>query len=226
MNSTRPLHGVLFDLDGTLVDSAADLQATLNRLLPEYGLPPLGLDQVKSMIGDGVAKLVERAFAATGGDMTSVDAAARRFLALYEGHAAGLTKAYPGVRDTLSALHASGIVLGVVTNKPLAATQEILTALDLAPFFSVVVGGDSAPRRKPHPDPVLKALADAKLDPADAIMVGDNYHDVEAAHAAGVQAIIVTYGYSHKPPSETGADHVVNNLVEILDCLGPRLRGA
>ena len=71
MNDSRPLHGVLFDLDGTLVDSAADLQATLNRLLPEYGLPPLGLDQVKSMIGDGVAKLVERAFAASGGDMTS-----------------------------------------------------------------------------------------------------------------------------------------------------------
>lgn len=216
MRSGKPLRGVLFDLDGTLVDSAADLQATLNRLLPEYGLRPLSLDEVKAKIGDGVAKLVERAFIATGGDLDNVDAAARRFLALYEGHAAALTVAYPGVRDALMQLQAQGLVLAVVTNKPLAVTQEILAALDLARFFAAVVGGDSAPRRKPHPDPIMKALADAGLKADEAIMVGDNYHDIEAAHAAGVEAIIVTYGYSHKPPSETGADHVVDTMPEIV----------
>ena len=216
MRSDKPLRGVLFDLDGTLVDSAADLQATLNRLLPEYGLRPLSLDEVKAKIGDGVAKLVERAFIATGGDLANVDAAARRFLALYEGHAAALTVAYPGVRETLMQLQARGLVLAVVTNKPLAATQEILVALDLARFFAAVVGGDSAPRRKPHPDPIIKALADAGLKADEAMMVGDNYHDIEAAYAAGVEAIIVTYGYSHKPPSETGADHVVDTMPEIV----------
>ena len=216
MRSGKPLRGVLFDLDGTLVDSAADLQATLSRLLREYGLRPLSLDEVKAKIGDGVAKLVERAFIATGGDLDKVDAAARRFLALYEGHAAALTVAYPGVRDTLMQLQAQGLILAVVTNKPLAATQEILAALDLARFFAAVVGGDSAARRKPHPDPIMKALADAGLKADEAIMVGDNYHDIEAAHAAGVEAIIVTYGYSHKLPSETGADHVVDAMPEIV----------
>lgn len=220
MNCLKSLRGVLFDLDGTLVDSAADLQATLNRLLSEAGLQSLSLDQVKAMIGDGVAKLVERAFIATGGDLSHVEAATQRFLALYEGNAAAFTVAYPGVRDTLLHLHDKGFVLAVVTNKPFAATQEILEALDLARFFSVVVGGDSTARRKPHPDPILKALADSGMKADEAIMVGDNYHDVEAAHAAGVKAIIVTYGYSHRSPSETGADHVVDNLSEILHIVG------
>ena len=187
----------------------------IGRGLVRYALP--------SGPGDGVAKLVERAFLASGGPMAHVDVAARRFLELYDGHAAALTTAYPGVRETLMHLQASGCILAVVTNKPLAATEEILTALDLAQFFSVVVGGDSAPRRKPHPDPILKALADAGLKPAETIMVGDNYHDVEAAHAAGVEAVIVTYGYSHKPPSETGAEHVVDTMSGVSAYLAPRL---
>jgi phosphoglycolate phosphatase len=218
MKRRKPVRGLLFDLDGTLVDSAADLQSTLNHLLQEYSLPQLGLAQVKSMIGDGVAKLVERALVATGGDGVHVDKAARRFLELYEGHAVALTTAYPEVRDVLMYLHAQGFILAVVTNKPLAATREILTTLDLDHFFTTVVGGDSAPRRKPHPDPVLKALADIGLQSHEAMMIGDNYHDVEAAHAAGVDAIMVTYGYSHKPPSETGADYVVESMSEILAC--------
>lgn len=210
------LRGVVFDLDGTLVDSADDLRAALNTLLTEYSLPNLDLAAVKSMIGDGVAKLVERAFAATDGDAEALPAAVARFLALYESNAAERTRPYPGVRETLEALAAMGLTLGVVTNKPYAATMEILDALALTPFFAAVVGGDSAPRRKPHPDPVLKVVADAGLAPAETIMVGDNYHDVEAAHAAGLRAIIVTYGYSHKPPASVGADYVIDAMPAML----------
>ncbi len=210
------VRGVVFDLDGTLVDSAGDLQATLNRLLSEYQLPTLDLPAVKSMIGDGVAKLVERAFHATGGDLALVNAATTRFLALYEGNAADRTVPYPGVRETLQQLAADGLTLGVVTNKPYAATMEILDALDLAKLFAAVVGGDSAERRKPYPDPVLKVVRDAGLTPAETIMVGDNYHDVEAAHAAGLRAIMVTYGYSHKAPETVGAEFLVHAMPEIL----------
>ena len=210
------VRGVVFDLDGTLVDSAGDLQATLNALLREHQLAELDLLAVKSMIGDGVAKLVERAFQATGGDPNKVGEAAERFLVLYEGNAAARTVPYPGVRETLQKLVTAGFTLGVVTNKPYAATMEILNALNLTKYFSAVVGGDSAERRKPFPDPVLKILRDTGLNPSETLMVGDNYHDVEAAHAAGLRAIMVTYGYSHKPPAIVGADHIVEAMPEIL----------
>lgn len=214
--------GIVFDLDGTLVDSAGDLQTALNHVLRECGLPSLDLASVKLMIGDGVAKLVERAFIATGGDLTALNAATARFLELYEGHATERTIAYPGVHDTLSALLDAGLTMGVVTNKPYAATMEILETLALSRFFVTVVGGDSAPRRKPHPDPILKALAEARLRPAQTIMVGDNYHDVEAAHAAGLSAIMVTYGYSHKPPASVGADYLVDEMPAIIPILHQR----
>lgn len=210
------VRGVVFDLDGTLVDSAGDLQATLNALLQEYQLSTLDLNAVKSMIGDGVAKLVERAFHATGGDLAMLDVAVARFLILYEGNAAARTVPYPGVSETLQELAAAGFTLGVVTNKPYAATMEILNALKLTELFAAVVGGDSTERRKPYPDPVLKVVRDAALLPSETIMVGDNYHDIEAAHAAGLRAIMVTYGYSHKPPETVGADFLVNTMPEIL----------
>jgi phosphoglycolate phosphatase len=214
--------GVIFDLDGTLVDSAGDLQAALNRLLREHGLSLLDLAAVKMMVGDGVAKLVERAFVATGGNIVSLNVLTARFLEFYEGNATERTTAYPGVHDTLSELLDAGLTLGVVTNKPYAATMEILEVLKLSRFFVAVVGGDSAPQRKPHPDPILKAMADARLRPAETIMVGDNYHDVEAAHAAGLSAIMVTYGYSHKPPASVGADYLVNEMPAIVPILRQR----
>lgn len=216
------VRGVVFDLDGTLVDSAGDLQATLNALLREHQLAELDLPAVKSMIGDGVAKLVERAFQATDGDPTKLSEATKRFLFLYEGNAASRTAPYPGVRETLQQLAAEGFVLGVVTNKPYAASMEILNALDLTKFFVAIVGGDSTPRRKPHPDPVLKVLRDAGLAPSETIMIGDNYHDIEAAHAAGLCAIMVSYGYSHKSPELVGADYLVNTMPDILPVIRQR----
>jgi len=210
------LKAIIFDLDGTLVDSARDLQDAANVLLAEQGLRSLGLDEIKAMIGDGVAKLVERAIVATGGDLSRLPTLVARFLAIYEANASRHTQAYPTVRETLEALRRCGLSLAVVTNKPQAATVSILEALGLRVFFDEVIGGDALPERKPHPAPVLLALERLGVSPEAALMVGDNYHDVQAAHAAGIRALAVTYGYSHKPHAELGAEGLLNTLSELL----------
>jgi len=211
-----PLKAILFDLDGTLVDSARDLQEALNALLAEEGLRPVGLDDVKAMVGDGAAKLVERAFAAAGGDLARLPELVRRFLDHYRTEATRHTGVYPGVPETLAGLRRRGLELAVVTNKPEAATLDILEALGLRGFFGAVVGGDTLPERKPHPRPVLAALERLAVSPDAALMVGDNDHDVQAAHAAGVRAVAVTYGYSHKPHAELGADRLIDAMIELL----------
>ena len=210
------LKAIIFDLDGTLVDSARDLRDAVNVLLEEEGLRPIGLAEAKSMIGDGAAKLVERAVSATGGDLSRLPALVARFLQIYEANAACHTEAYPGVVETLAGLRGLGLPLAVVTNKPYAATIDILEALGLRIYFDAVVGGDSLPERKPHPAPILAALKQLGVVPEAALMVGDNYHDVQAARAAGVRAFAVTYGYSHKPHAELGADRLIDAMPELL----------
>lgn len=210
------LKAIIFDLDGTLVDSARDLQDATNVLLAEMGLRAIGLDEAKSMIGDGAAKLVERALLAAGGDTTRLPVLVSRFLEIYEANASRCTEAYPGVVATLEHLRNLGLRLAIVTNKPYAATVEILKALGLRVFFDVVIGGDTLPERKPHPAPVLAALERMGVRPQEALMVGDNYHDVQAASAAGVRALAVTYGYSHKPHAELGAERLLDAMSELL----------
>jgi phosphoglycolate phosphatase len=213
------IRAVLLDLDGTLVDSAEDLRDALNRLLAEEGLRPVDLAEIKGMIGDGGPKLVERALAATGGDPDRAATLLPRFLGLYEGNAARRTRPYPGVVETLARLEAAGLRLGCVTNKPSAATREILAALGLARFFGAVVGGDTLARRKPHPDPLLHAAEALGVAPSETAMVGDNYHDVAAARAAGMAALAVTYGYSHVPHAELGADRLLDRFDEVPEAL-------
>ncbi|MBM6596393.1 phosphoglycolate phosphatase [Microvirga pudoricolor] len=210
------LGAIVFDLDGTLVDSARDLQAAINILLAEEGFRGLGLAEVKAMIGDGVAKLVERAVIAVGGDLSHHPDLVARFLSFYEVSASRHTEVYPGVAETLDTLRRSGIPLAVVTNKPYAATIRILHDLGLRDHFGVVIGGDTLAERKPNPAPIRAALDRLGIAPGRAIMVGDNYHDVEAAHGAGVYAVAVTYGYSHKPHDELGADSLIGSMPELL----------
>ncbi|KLK94552.1 phosphoglycolate phosphatase [Microvirga vignae] len=214
------LEAVIFDLDGTLVDSARDLQNAMNALLAGEGLRSVSLEEVKSMIGDGVAKLVERALAATGGDPARLPALVDHFLAIYDTNAANHTEAYPGVLDTLESLRRLGLQLAVVTNKPCSATTEILRALGLRAFFSAVIGGDTLPERKPHPAPILMALDRLGVSPGAALMVGDNYHDVQAARAAGVRVFAVTYGYNHKPLTELAADQLLDTMSDLVPSIG------
>jgi phosphoglycolate phosphatase len=215
----KPVKAILFDLDGTLVDSARDLQDAINVLLEGEGRKTIALDDVKAMVGDGVAKLVERALLATGGTVPDHVALVRRFLDIYEANASRHTYAYPGVKEVLEELHRRGLHLGVVTNKPTVATVDILNALGLRDYFDAIVAGDTLPERKPHPGPLLYALEGLRVAPTEALMVGDNYHDVQAARGAGMRVVAVTYGYSHKPHAELGADALIAAMPELIPVL-------
>jgi phosphoglycolate phosphatase len=213
------IKAVLFDLDGTLVDSARDLMEGLNRLLTERGLRTMDLDEVKGMIGDGVLKLVERGLAAAEADPSEAQALVPRFLELYEGNAARFTRPYPGAEAVLSRLAEAGLLLGLVTNKPYAATCEILDSLALSRFFGVVVGGDSLPERKPHPAPLLSAAERLGVSPSETLMIGDNHHDVSAARGAGMAVVAVTWGYSHVPHDQLGADRLIESFAALVPWL-------
>src|SRR5215207_7458443 len=156
------------------------------------------------MVGDGVAKLVERGLTARGAGLDRLPARVARFMELYEPNAARLTRPYALVAETLESLRQRGLRLAVVTNKPHAATMRILGALDLARFFDAVVGGDTLGRRKPDPAPLLHAMRALDAAPAETLMVGDNHHDVAAARAAGVPVAVVAYGYARKPAGGAG----------------------
>jgi len=212
------LKAVVFDLDGTLIDSAPDLRVALNKLLAEHGRPPISVQQVKMMVGDGAAKLVERGFAATGSApaFDQLPALTTAFLGFYEGNSADLTRPYPGVMVTLAALKARGLALGVCTNKPEAATREILQDLDMDEFFGAVLGGDSIDgARKPDPRLLQGVLDMLGVGSGQAVMVGDAANDIGAARALGIPAIAVSYGYTRIPVHELGADMVIAEFSQL-----------
>src|SRR5690348_10597737 len=210
---------ILFDLDGTLVDSVPDLATAVNGLLAELGRPALGLAQVTSMVGDGAAALVERALAANGATATPLRAALDRFLALYEADPTRLTRPYPGVPAVLDELAAAGWRLGVCTNKPERATRAVLAGLDLERFFAVVLGGDSGPTRKPDPGPLLTALGRLGSAPGAAAMVGDHRNDVIAAQAAGMPVVFARYGYGAATLANLNPDAAIDRFAELPQAL-------
>jgi phosphoglycolate phosphatase len=212
---------LLLDLDGTLVHSVPDLAAALNRLLQARGLGALSQSEVTSMIGDGVAKLVERAFAACG---SVPDAGAvAEFSADYGAHAAVATSPYPGVVDTLRSLAGEGWRLAVCTNKPETAARALLSALGLARYFAAVGGGDSFPVRKPDPRHLLATLEAAGGGTDRAVMAGDHANDVAAARSAGLPCIFAAWGYGPASMAE-GAVAVAQDFPE-LAAIARRLLG-
>lgn len=217
---------VLFDLDGTLADSLPDIAASLNALMRERGWPPFGAEDVRLMVGGGVPKLIERALRALGdpADTDDIAALAKRFLAIYAPRAARLTKLFPGAQTLLRGLQDQGVALGVVTNKPEAVSRSMLEALGVAGMVGAVVGGDTLPVKKPDARPMLAALDTLGCAPEAAVMIGDSAVDAEAARAAGMALILVTFGYTRKPVDELGADAVVDSFAEVpkvLDALRP-----
>jgi phosphoglycolate phosphatase len=205
---------LLLDLDGTLVDSAPDLAGALNQLRAEQGLSALALDEVKAMVGDGVAKLVERGLppAAATADP---DRLVGRYVELYHARQTALTRPFPGVVETLRALNTAGWRLAVCTNKPEAASREILAAFGLDGLFAAVGGGDSFAERKPAAGHLLATLARMAAEPSSAVMVGDSPNDVLSARKAGLPVIVVGYGYSRVPPAELGADALIERFAEL-----------
>ena len=222
LSNRIPFRAVAFDLDGTLVDSAADLMHASNALLAELGRPPVDLPAVRSFIGDGAAKLVERILAATGDLPEPEETAAhvRRFLAIYEADPSAHSSLYPGVADTLKALAEAGLTLGICTNKPMAATRRLLADLGIADLFAAVVGGDSFPSRKPSPEPVLGLLDRMGVRPEDTAFVGDNEHDVAAARAAGLARVLVLrYGYARVPLDSLPHDGILERFGDLTEAL-------
>lgn len=185
---------LLLDLDGTLVDSAPDLATALNRLLAEAGCPPLPLDDVASMVGDGARKLVERGLAARGVDL-DLEAATARFLTLYEQVLTDETRPYPGIVETLTRLREEGWRPALCTNKPEAFSLAILRNLGLFELFDAAAGGDTFATRKPDPAPLLNLLEHLGGSTVSSVMVGDGRNDLLAAAAARLPAVWARYGY-------------------------------
>jgi phosphoglycolate phosphatase len=212
---------VVFDLDGTLVDSAPDLQAALNRLLAEEELPALTLPAVKTMIGHGISHLVARGYAAVGAPKAGAELAARaeRLATLYAADLTTLTRPFAGVPETLAGLSRAGWRLGVCTNKPTALARRLLAALSLDGMLAAVVGGDMTPYAKPHPEPLRLALRQLGVAPSVAAYVGDSAVDVETGRAAGLPVALVRHGYAQAPIESLGADMVLESMPQLPDAL-------
>ncbi|MBV0893229.1 phosphoglycolate phosphatase [Paracoccus sp. Z118] len=193
---------VVFDLDGTLVDSAPDIHASVNAVLRDNGLRTLTLDRVRSFIGGGVELLWAQIAAELALDPSERPRLLAAFMSRYH-HATQLTRLYDGVREALDVLSQRGHPLGLCTNKPGAPTLSVLDHFGLTPYFGAVVAGDSLAVKKPDPAPLLAALRQLGADPAHprGIFVGDSEYDAHAARAAGVPLLLFMGGYRHEPLS-------------------------
>lgn len=211
------LPAVVLDLDGTLVDTLPDLHDAVRALLAEAGRDAPAAAEVRTMIGDGARRLVERALARAGApvDDAALEVAYRRFLELYGAAPCRASRLYPGVEEALRALAARGVRLGVCTNKPQAPTEAILRTLGVADLFKAVVGGDAVPRRKPDPAHLQAVLDLLSATPATAVMVGDSRNDLAPARALGMPCVLVDYGYTAIPATELGADRVIGGFAEL-----------
>ena len=210
---------LVFDLDGTLVDSVPDLTNALNVVLHERGYANLSRSEVAPMVGDGVPALVARGFAARGGDAAEAESALPRYIALYEANATALTRPYPGVRETLGELRASGYRTAVCTNKMQQATIAVLAGLDLAGLFDGIAGGDRYPTRKPDPGHLLGLIGEVGGSAGRAVMIGDSENDAAVAHAAAVPLVMMRYGYSRVDPETLGAAAVLDHFAELPQAL-------
>jgi phosphoglycolate phosphatase len=219
---------LICDLDGTVIDSVPDLAAALGAYLSGLGRRRPAVAEVRTMVGDGVPKLLERAFAATGGQPPANEFPdhVARYLAVYEGMMVERTRPYPGAVEVLSALKAEGWRLAVCTNKPEAPSHGILAALDLGHLFEAVAGGDTFPVRKPDAGHLLGLLARLGESAEAGVMLGDGPADVGAARAAGMPVIAVANGYGPVPAAELGADLVIAHFAELPRALSALADGA
>ena len=218
----RALPGALvWDLDGTLIDSAPDIAAALNQLLHEHGRPPHSVARVKCLVGQGVARLIEQGFAAAGAPIGPETAAALapRFLEIYGPQATRRTRLNAGAAKILAGLAAAGVRHAICTNKPGAVSTRILAAFDILPFFGAVIGGDSTLGKKPDPRPVAAALEALGARPAEAVMIGDSAVDLAAARAAGMRIVLVRSGYGGDDVDTLDADALIDQLDELPEVL-------
>jgi phosphoglycolate phosphatase len=213
-----PFGAVLFDLDGTLIDSITDVANAVNRVLSDDGLSPIEGELRNSLLGEGARARILKAFSLRGKNLDDVELTKRTgdFMRYYSVNQVEHTKAFDGAALALEWLSQAGVKIAVCTNKDEIAARAILTKLQLMPWVADVAGADTFGVQKPHPDHVLKLLTRIGIDANDAFFVGDSVHDVQAAKNAGVTVAAVTWGYSLRPASELGADYVFEKFSDLM----------
>ena len=210
------LEAVLFDLDGTLADTAPDMARTVNLMREKRGLAPVPAAQVRPHVSSGARGMIGSAFG-IGTDHPDYASMRAEFLDLYVDNLCIATCLFPGMDELLDALEASGLKWGVVTNKFERMARPVMAGLGLEERAGVIVGGDTCPRAKPFPDSLLHAASLLGVEPARTLSVGDDERDVQAARAAGMPVIVAGYGYlgEDRPPSLWGADAIMQSVPEI-----------
>jgi phosphoglycolate phosphatase len=205
---------IVFDLDGTLVDTAPDLIDTLNAILGRHGVPPVPSGDARMMIGAGVKPLLQRALASKGlrPAPAEIDAMFAEYLELYAEHIADRSRPFPGLTAALDTLAAQGCRLAVCTNKLEWLSVRLLDTLGLSSRFVAICGQDTFTMRKPDPDMLRLTIARAGGDTGHAVMVGDSMTDVATARAAGIPVVAVDFGYTETPPHELGADRLISHF--------------
>jgi phosphoglycolate phosphatase len=208
---------VLFDLDGTLVDTAPDLADAVNRMLAARGRPAVPLAELRPVASHGARGMLGRAFGVTPSD-AAYEALRQEFFSSYESALCVQSALFPGMDAVLRRMEAAGVRWGVVTNKIARFTEPLLRALSLDRRAACIVSGDTTPRAKPDPAPLLHALTATAIAPTAALYVGDDLRDVQAGRAAGMRTVAVSYGYLGDGPNigEWGADHVIESPAELM----------
>lgn len=215
-------HCLLLDLDGTLVDTAPDMAYALNLLRAEHGLPALAHELIRPHASHGVGMLIRLGFGLLEEDPRFAPLRLR-FLEIYREHLVRASCLFPGMSELLGQIEARGIPWGVVTNKPAWLTEPLLTGLGLAQRAACIVSGDTTPKPKPHPGPLLHAARTIGLRPDVCLYVGDACRDIEAGRSAGMRTLVATFGYIRETdqPEEWQADGFAHHPLEILDWISP-----
>jgi len=209
---------IIFDLDGTLIDSSEDIAWAANMALADLGHGKIASEKVKEGIGWGVKSLLEKMMPGEGAER--IEYARIKFLEYYWGHSVVNTYLYPGVKETIEYFNQKNTKMAVVTNKPFKFSEKILKDFGLLSFFRIILGGDSVANRKPHPEPVEKAIASFGVTRERSVIVGDSPVDCEAGKRAGIATIGVEYGFrSRKELEEAGCDVIIKEITELKKIL-------
>jgi phosphoglycolate phosphatase len=223
-----PTPTIVFDLDGTLIDTAPDLIDTLNTILTRHDVAPVAFEEARTMIGAGVKPLLQRALTSKGKELPAqeIDRLFAEYLEVYATHIADRSRPFPGLEAALDSLAEQSCRLAVCTNKLEWLSVKLLKELHLAPRFAAICGQDTFTMRKPDPDMLRLTISRAGGDTGHAVMVGDSMTDVATARAAGIPVVAVDFGYTETPPAELGADRLISHFdalpAAVTELISPR----